>query len=652
MDLISTYRSYFAKKIALKISAAATLSICLALLLGFNQADDFIWFAPFSVVIGLLMFPYQSSRYQIIIQRLLGISLAAILALIGVIIFKNSQVGLISYTVILTLCLTYFVGKNYKYNYLFFLCFLFLNILVCFALVERQHFYTAVLHFPFMVFIGMTSLIVSEIFVPSNAVKRKAPEMIQKSFNVVREHLADLSRINNNIAWFYYLERLLLSAKSQIKPPIYNMYFNNCKTVKVISLKLNYIAQHLKQCEQITIDFLPELKNITRLMDIALKTLSEKNEPNYNHITTAIDTLQQQFEKSEYANNTNFIFVLHEFKYLIEEMQNLNSSTSHVSTKVQKTSSGFSLTALRFSIQVTLTVALTIAAILYLKIPGGYQTLIAGIVIAATPHTGALILKFFMRMAGILFGGLCALLLGLILMKLDSMIITIITMGIFVYLSAWWSIKYEKFTYAGIQAGLMFIMLLLANGGHFLAIQLGAQRFEGVILGALIALTINLILAPELPSRHVKAVIKQAMDNVTTFLDRITNNDITDEQTQQQLLDNIESQIEDVESTALLQYLNPKKRKKTLIAVEQLRTMQKQLRRLDHILHAQEKIQLPPQLIEQVTLQVNKKNVEFDLEKLLSLSKNVTLSKIIISLSIVFENRAQLNKVIGKAKGK
>ena len=117
MELISKYRSYFAKKVALKISVASVLSICFALLLGFNQADDFIWFAPFSVVISLLMFPYQSSRYQIIIQRLLGIFLAAILALIGAVVFKNNQVGLITYTVILTLVLTYLVGKNYKYNY-------------------------------------------------------------------------------------------------------------------------------------------------------------------------------------------------------------------------------------------------------------------------------------------------------------------------------------------------------------------------------------------------------------------------------------------------------------------------------------------------------------------------------------------------------
>lgn len=652
MELITKYRSYFAKKVALKISVAATLSICFALLLGFNQADDFIWFAPFSVVISLLMYPYQASRYQIIIQRLLGIFLAAILALIGAVIFKNSQIGLITYTVILTLVLTYFVGKNYKYNYLFFLCFLFLNILVCFALVERQHFYTAVLHFPFMVLIAIISLLVSEIFVPSNAVKRKAPEMIQQSFSIVREHLADLSHANNNIAWFYYFEKLLLSAKSQIKLPIYNFYLNNCKTLKVISLKLNYIAQHLKQCEQITIDFLPELKNITRLMDVALKTLSEKHEPNYNHIIIAIETLQKQFEKSEHANNTNFIFVLHEFKYLVDEMQQLNSSTSHALINTNKTSPGFSFSALRFSIQVTLTVTLTIAAILYLKIPGGYQTLIAGIVIAATPNTGALILKFFMRMAGILFGGLCALLLGLILIRLDNMIITIATMSIFVYFSAWWSIKYEKFTYAGIQAGLMFIMLLLANGGHFLAITLGVQRFEGVILGALIALTINLILAPELPSRHVKVVIKKAMENVTLFLSNMTNNEIVNQQAQEKLLDSIQAQIEDVESTALLQYLNPKKRKKTLIAVEQLRTMQTQLRRLNHILSTQEGIQLPTQLIKQIEQQMSKQNTEFDLEKCLSLSDNVSLSKIMVSLNIIFENHTKLNKVICNTKGK
>lgn len=652
MELISKYRSYFAKKVALKISAAATLSICFALLLGFNGPNDFAWFAPFSVVISLLMFPHQSSRYQIVIQRLCGITLAAALALLGAVVFEHHQIGLIIYTVTLTLIFTYLVGKNYKYNYMFFLTFIFLNVLVCFALVQRQHFYAAVLHFPFMVLIAVVSLLISEIFVPGNAVKKKAPEMLQNSFSLVREHLADLTNLESNISWFYYFERLLLTAKSQLKSEQYNFYINNCKTLRVISIKLNYIAQHLKKCEQVTVDYLPELKNITRLLDIALKTLSENKEPNYDHLNDAIDILQQRFNKSEHANNTDFIFVVHEFKYILEEMHELNSTKTHPTADINNTSGFFDLRAIRFAVQVTATVAFTIAAILYLKIPGGYQTLIAGIVIAATPHTGALIMKFFMRMAGILFGGLCALIFGLALMRLDSMVATIAVMTIFVYFCAWWAIRYEKFTYVGIQAGLMFIMLLLADGGHYLAIAIGEQRFEGVILGSLIALTINLILAPELPSRYVKKTIKKAINNAQTCLQNLINSELSNKEQQEILLQQIENQIEEVESVALLQYLNPKKKKITLLAVEQLRTMFGQLRRLTHLLNAQEKVVLPNDLITEIKEQTDNHKIITDLQKHLSDNNNVALAKVMVSLNIIFENLVGLNKVVCNTKCK
>ena len=531
-----------------------------------------------------------------------------------------------------------------------------MDILICFALVAHDLFYQAELHFPFMVLLALTSLLVCEIFVPGNPVKRKAPDMLQKSFATVREQLTDLSVTKNNMTWFYYLERLLMSAKGQFKPEMFDFYINNTRTLRVISAKLNYITQHIKSSENVVVDFLPELKNITRLMDIALKAASEKNKANFAHLNDAVDTLQMHFSKSDDRNDQNFLLLILEIKYIIEEMQKLNITTSPVMIEPEKNTKKINKVALKFSLQVTVTVALTISAILYFNIPGGYQTLLAGIFIAATPHTGALILKFFMRMAGILLGGLSALLIGLLLMKVNNIFVTLIALGIFVYISAWWAMRYEKFTYAGIQAGLMFVMLLFADGGHYLAISVGIQRFEGVIIGSLIALVINLILGPELPSRYIKSIILNILQDIETYLHLIANGNPENQPQEEQLLQKIFSKIDEVESTALLQYLNPKKRKTTLAITQNLRATYDQLKRLLHVINSTEKVNLPDVLNKmlQAPIASEKNCIEITnaIANEIDCSHDIRLLNVKNCLSTIFENLAGLNKMICNTKCK
>jgi len=580
LNLIKQYRAYFAKLNALKISVAIFLSIIFTLLLGFHETNDYAWLAPLSVIISLIGMPVEMRRLNVILQRSAGMLLGTLLALLGAIIFKAMPYYVIAYAILLTLIFNYYIGKHHKYSYFLTLSFIYLDILTCFIYATPQHFYLAILHFPFMIFIALIALLLSELITPRNAIKKKIPNMLLQSFNHVREHLGDLANHQINIQWFFYLEKILINAKSQLKEKQFNFFYNNCHRLRMISVKLNYIASHLSISEDATHIFLPELRNITRLIDTMLDNLSKAQPIKPEYLKEALDLLTQRFNQSDYANNQNFKVALHELYFILNDLKAINHTPENLTLPAFNHPKGLTWGAYGFAIRITLSVFAANFVINYFNVLSGYQTFIAATVIAALPHNGTLLYKFSLRAIGLLIAGLSGLTFGILLMPIDSILLTTLTIIVFSYLITWWTFKYDHESYAGIQCGFVFVLLLLSQGQTHYGITMNVNKFEIIMIASFIALLINLLIAPSLPSHNIKKRIKKTILDIQAYLQALVENNNLDYEVMTQKLKTINAEINFIHKTTILLYFSPKKRRETMISANRLLIILSQLKKL------------------------------------------------------------------------
>lgn len=186
----------------------------------------------------------------------------------------------------------------------------------------------------------------------------------------------------------------------------------------------------------------------------------------------------------------------------------------------------FSVRAMKNSIKLTLVVIVILIASLNFGLPNAVQAMISGIVICAAGNLGKAHLKFSLRFAGVVIGGVLAL-LGLVLLSHVThfwllLLYVFVVMGVASYVA----LGNERVAYAGLQAGVMIPLILLYNIGPTTDMTLAYERFLGVIEGACIAGLVLHFIWPQHPLRLLRQRIVSSLQCCTSFYAALLHNDL------------------------------------------------------------------------------------------------------------------------------
>ncbi len=505
-----------------KIAVSSVLAYVIAYAVGFREPADFAWFAPFSVIINLIMYPHQTWYRNIMVQRLMGVSLGAGIAFAGSYFLGWSPPLYIAYLTIMTLIFAYQVGAHHRLHYLFFLAFIFVDLLGCFYLLDPAVYSSSLWHFPLMVVIAMVAIFAVDLILPGNILKRVLSDMVEESCSIIQQTLKDYPHKIIDEEWFYYVDDSVGKATYQIKHENRWTYRHRIHLLRIIAVKINYIINLWNEQKINDRRVQEKIAIVFQIISQYLEKIKKNESYQITELEKNIAELQEFINAEHEANELAFHCVLHELKLLSQDFSRIDEQP--VSTAVSQPLSlysKFDKNALVFSLRVTLTVAITVFGINYFGLEGEYQTLIAGIVIAAAPHTGALLFKSAMRALGIIVGGMTGALFGYFLLGLDNIYVLLAPMLVMIFLFSWFAARFEYYAYAGIQAALLFVIILLGDMGQQLDYELGMERFIGIFIGGFFALMVNFLIAPELPRRRIKHNLNNIISKLSNYLDKI-----------------------------------------------------------------------------------------------------------------------------------
>jgi uncharacterized membrane protein YccC len=188
----------------------------------------------------------------------------------------------------------------------------------------------------------------------------------------------------------------------------------------------------------------------------------------------------------------------------------------------------FDETAFRFSVK--LGAALTLGLLVGLTSQrADLQTILWSVLIAGQPNQyGAVVRKTLLRLAGCILGGLAALgSMIVVSQNFDSLIAYLIAIFVVTMISTYIAQSDEWLGYAGIQAGITFLVCYVGLGPTS-NVYSPLWRFWGIVLGVLTAGFVFLVLWPEYASDKVTSALARLLKTITDFAKKVAGGDISD----------------------------------------------------------------------------------------------------------------------------
>ncbi|MDF1760253.1 MAG: FUSC family protein [Coxiellaceae bacterium] len=232
-----------------------------------------------------------------------------------------------------------------------------------------------------------------------------------------------------------------------------------------------------------------------------------KPQNSYPQLLSSIDRL----EKASWALNNisdahnNWINAAH---------QGAGSALHHSNTKQFQ----LNTRALKQSSKMTLGIIIMLLLEQFLGWPSGVQGIIAVTVLTGTPNLGRAHWKFFLRVLGVLVGGVIGL-IGLWLLSHYASLLFIIALVYFVMgAAAYIALGAEHSSYFGVQMGLMIPLVLLMGDSPTTSMTLPIDRLLGAVLGAVVAACILYFIWPVDPKRMLIGSLKKALASSGSML--------------------------------------------------------------------------------------------------------------------------------------
>ena len=507
--------------IAFRIALAALLAILISHAIGWTEPFDLAFFAPFSVYINVLMFPHQSSKHWIMVERLVGVFFGYILAMVAVVIFPQDSVWNLTYGVVFTFICTYLIGCHHRYHYGLFLCFIILDIVIAF------HYFTPSLvktswHFPGSVLIALISLYVVDFLFPKNMEKKALLSDGGILFSELLIHLKndDLSELPiKKYQSFTAVMQRFAERVPRLDAAELNLIFPQ---LEYIVHSLNLINKQLEDFPHIYHSLDSEIKNLKQ--EIYYIIVKLENRHNYSSLSmeTALNSLktksQQVLQNDELIQSHRLEYEFRKIIFILEDIS-LSKEADSNDNRFNKISTPrikykIDLSALQFAIRTSLAITITALLLVWFRIPGLYQVWIACLVVIITPNVNELLYKGLMRLSGVVSGGVIGIIVAVIAFYLHSLILLFILFFFVLFFVARWGLRHRQYEYVAIQCGLIFIMMLFAGEVGHMDFSLGYDRFIGFFSGVFIALAVSLAMNPRLPSTLIQNIIRLLFNGI------------------------------------------------------------------------------------------------------------------------------------------
>jgi uncharacterized membrane protein YccC len=201
----------------------------------------------------------------------------------------------------------------------------------------------------------------------------------------------------------------------------------------------------------------------------------------------------------------------------------------------------------RFSVKLGLTMVLGLQVGLTTQRPD-LQTILWSIAVAGQPNQyGAVLRKTILRLVGCLMGGLAALgAMILVSQNFDSLLPYLLAIFAVIFFSAYVAQSSDWSNYAGIQAGITFLICYVGLGPSS-DIYRPLWRFWGIVLGVLTTGVVFLFLWPEYASDKLVASLSKLLSTTVAFAKEVAEGTVTEQQS---------AALERRLSTNLLEVLN------------------------------------------------------------------------------------------------
>ncbi len=516
--------------LAVKIALSALLAVLISYGIGWQSATDFVFFAPFSVCINMLMFPDQSANNWMMIERLLGVSAGYLLGIFSLAIFPHQSVFIIIYASVITFICCYLIGIHHKNHYVFFLLFIILDIIVAF------HFFTPTLNekswqLPASVAIALLSLYLINFILPKEWIRKSILSHKDKLFNDLITHIQSSQTQRFNLLRYDLYQDVISRFPNHLNSKDLNYLQRLTSSLKSMSYELNLILDNIESDNALNIFARKKYTQIKNRIALDIKDIKNGKIFRIDKTMRLINILESD------ANNiddTDLLMkaskLIYDLNRVISHLQNIYTDTINCKKETKKLSiakKADKKEAIYFSIKTVVSLLITAYLLKALNIPGLYQAWIACLVVIIMPNLGELLFKGLMRLSGIILGGCLGLLIGYISFRLHSPTLLFTLFTIIIFFAARFGLKYQKYEYAAIQFCLIFIMMLFTGGFGQLDFELGYQRFTGLFSGVLIALFVSFIFNPKLPSsiinQYIASIFLSLINQMKEFTQKSIN---------------------------------------------------------------------------------------------------------------------------------
>jgi len=241
-------------------------------------------------------------------------------------------------------------------------------------------------------------------------------------------------------------------------------------------------------------------------LSLAIQSLTE--------LSTQVPPASDEFMAPGQPNLLGFVSGLEELGNLLESRERLLDLTPGESIGAETDSEPrpfFEPALFRFSVKFG--AAITVGLLVGLTTQrADLQTILWSIAVAGQPNQyGAVVRKTLLRLAGCILGGLAALAaMILVSQNFDSLPAYLITIFVVTMLATYVSQSDEWLGYAGIQAGITFLVCYVGLGPTS-DVYRPLWRFWGIVLGVLTTGVVFLVLWPEYASDKVIESLKKLM---------------------------------------------------------------------------------------------------------------------------------------------
>ncbi len=506
----ATLRREFASQMAVRIMLGATLALIIVLAIPYHPHYWFGWFAPFSVIISMLMFPFQNKKHGILWERFISVTMGVIIGLVCYMLFINSQLLYCISLFLLSLFCMYQVGNHNRWHYGYFLAMIFTVLGVSFVFTDRQLVY-AFWQFPATVLIAVFVVVIIDRVRSGDTAAQHAMKLAED----IREDFRHLGEDKTvDLSLLTYWKSHLLQTRSELSDQQYQKHLTINYLLQLIAKKHNMFIDHMKSIDN---------KKASHLLKICHQAvIGALKDP------TQIKTMRRKLQMTEINFGISGIkdrtiwVCLNDLNLTADDVEHLiNTEQGHTTDVIVPAAAtdhkpGFNPAAFLFSLRTMIAVTVSLALVFTFHLPGGIQTIIATIVTAGAPNTGASALKMLMRFAGIVIGSLAGFAVLLIIASTQSLILYLLLFSGFVYWMAEWSLRSKNYGYVGLQAALLFLIMLSNTGTKAIDITLSTERFYGVITGGLIAFVMVLLVVPNRPEKIISQLLQTIVNQLQT----------------------------------------------------------------------------------------------------------------------------------------